>query len=133
MEILNIPKDLMEVDMKELGFVNWDRFIVNNEQGTVFLYGWIDRKNDSYKDFVFLEYKDKGDNSWDTSFATSSRKYSLDIHRIMEAKGKHNDCTRVEDHFSLINIVRKLSSKPEKEWFKSKLKINYLKIYQLNK
>jgi hypothetical protein len=42
----------------ELPFVNWDRFI--DLSSTVLVFGWIDRKQDSYKDFVTVEVNSKG-------------------------------------------------------------------------
>jgi len=102
---MDIPKSLMEEDMKKLSFVNWDRFVVNEERKILDLYGWIKRE-DSHEDFVLLEYKNTKDNLWDTTFSTSSEERTKDIFKLLECHGSHNDCQRVEDKFDINNCIK---------------------------
>ena len=87
----------------ELPFVNWDRFIDCND--SVMLFGWIDREEDSYKDFVCVEVSGRGY----VSFTTSSAKYSETISDIYVSQGRllpgtHRPCQRVEDSYQLAGI-----------------------------
>jgi hypothetical protein len=89
----------------ELPFVNWDRFI--DCGNIIVIFGWIDRKQDSYKDFVSLEITSKGS----ISFTTSSAEYSEAISDIFAGygripKGSHLPCQRVEDHELLKGIKK---------------------------
>lgn len=81
--------------------VKWDRFV---REKTYFLaYGWIDRE-DSYKDFMMLEFR----GSVPQNFMTSSKKYSEEFHRRLGFANPHNPCLRVEDMFPDLNNVIKL-------------------------
>jgi hypothetical protein len=100
-----IPIDLMEVDMLNLSFVNWDRYDVNEEQGLIGVYGWIPRQ-DLHEDFVFLQYYHKGEGLFSLSFATSSEKYTKKIFKILKGVGEHNDCERVEKRFNIPNMIK---------------------------
>ena len=71
---MNIPKDLMKKDMKKLSFVNWDRFVALTDIEVFFIFGWIERKKDNYKDFAMLFYIHKGNGVFDTFMPTSSKK-----------------------------------------------------------
>jgi hypothetical protein len=87
----------------ELPFVNWDRFIDCNDN--VMLFGWIDREEDSYKDFVCVEVSGRGY----VSFTTSSAKYSETISNIYVSQGRlssgtHKPCQRIEDSYQLTGI-----------------------------
>jgi hypothetical protein len=88
----------------ELPFVNWDRFI--DLSNSVMIFGWIDRKQDSYKDFVTVEVNSRGQ----VEFTTSSAEYSEEISEIYAAYGRlprgvHESCQRVEDN-ELLNGVK---------------------------
>lgn len=102
-----LPKDLMKEDMETVPFVNWDRFVPNEAENKLDLYGWIPR-DDGKADFVLLEYKNTHDNRWTTNFSTSSAKYSAEIHKLLKMRdGSHVDCVRVEDHFPDVkNVIR---------------------------
>jgi len=100
----------------ELPFVNWDRFIDCNDN--VVMFGWIDREEDSYKDFVCIEVSSRGY----VSFTTSSAEYSETISNIYVSHGRllpgtHRPCQRMEDSHQLTgvrNVVKirdKLSEK----------------------
>lgn len=98
-------KHLMEDDMKKLPFVEWDRFY-EGKAGTD-LFGWIARE-DTHEDFVVLSYKqsEKGEPYWDTTFSTSSEKYSKRIAELLDFED-HNNCKRVEHIFSSVaNCIR---------------------------
>ena len=87
----------------ELPFVNWDRLI--DCGSTVVVFGWIDRKQDSYKDFVCTEINSKGH----VEFTTSSAEYSQNISEIYAAYGRlpagaHLPCQRIEDQELLAGI-----------------------------
>jgi hypothetical protein len=92
----------------ELPFVNWDRFI--DCGSIVVVFGWIDREEDNYKDFVSVEVSHRGY----VEFTTSSAKYSETISDIYFSHGRlpssaHNPCQRIEDNDRLAdvrNIIR---------------------------
>ena len=95
-----------------LPFVQWDRFV--DEQRYLTVYGWIDRENDAYKDFLILRFEIVPDRErafgcrlqcWS---ATSSDKYSSRISRLLTGcdSEMHVPCERVEHFFSLQNMVR---------------------------
>ena len=80
-----------------LDFVNWDRLFGDIEEPVIF--GWIDR-DDNKKDFVVLDFT-----QYPTWFATSSKKYSKEIGKLLEHK-EHSDCERVEDYFKIKNMIK---------------------------
>ena len=92
----------------ELPFVKWDRFI--DCHSAVVVFGWIDREEDSYKDFVSVEVSYRGY----VEFTTSSAKYSETISNIYVSHGRlpsgtHQPCQRIEDNSRLAgvkNVVR---------------------------
>lgn len=90
----------------ELPFVNWDRYI---DCGSIIVvFGWIDRKQDNYKDFVTIEITQKGH----VSFTTSSAEYSEAISDIFAGYGRiprggHQPCQRFEDQ-ELLSDVKKV-------------------------
>ena len=88
----------------ELPFVNWDRFI--DLSNSVLVFGWIERKQDGYKDFVTVEVNSRGQ----VEYTTSSAEYSEEISEIYAAYGRlprgvHESCQRVEDN-ELLNGVK---------------------------
>jgi hypothetical protein len=95
---------VMEV-CNELPFVYWDRFI---DCGIVIVvFGWIDRKQDNYKDLVTIEIAARGH----VQFTTSSAEYSETISDIFAAygripKGAHQPCQRVEDQELLAGVKK---------------------------
>jgi len=106
--------------LREFPYVNWDRLIcTKTAEGPhlITCYGWIDREQDSYKDFVVLTLV------LDTKTAmhsiSSSAKYSDAItDRCAELAGYsqalHKQCIRVEDLFEIPNMV-KINSGKKKE------------------
>ena len=87
----------------ELPFVNWDRFI--DCSNSVMIFGWIDREEDSYKDFVCVEVSRRGY----VEFTTSSAKYSETISNIYVNHGRllpgvHKPCQRIEHNDRLAGI-----------------------------
>jgi len=96
----------------EIPFVNWDRFI--DCGSTVVVFGWIDRKQDSYKDFVTIEVNSKGQ----VEFTTSSAEHSETISEIYSAYGRlpagaHLPCQRVEDQEFLNGIKHAIKIRSE--------------------
>ncbi|MBD3184913.1 hypothetical protein GF312_21705 [Candidatus Poribacteria bacterium] len=87
----------------ELPFVNWDRFI--DCGSSVLVFGWIDRDQDNYKDFITVEIFRRGH----VEFTTSSAKYSQKISDIYVKHGRlfpgtHLPCQRFEDYDQLADV-----------------------------
>ena len=95
-------KQVIEKVLKDLYFVNWDRYFGDEKCLTFF--GWINRE-DKYKDFVVLDFYGK-----EISFATSSKKFSSEIADILHQE--HSECKRVEYFTSIENVIKE-TSKPE--------------------
>lgn len=97
------------VDRKEIGEwlnkfpeVMWDRFSVGETGAFVSVFGWIEREQDSYKDYVelcFWENKPDG-------ISTSSAKYSKEFADRLDFG--HSDCKRVERWFKNVTNVARL-------------------------
>lgn len=97
-------KGWIEARLKELEFVEWDRYYPLGEW--IAIYGWIDRKKDSYKDFVLvlMDHSEKEVKE----FHTSSANYSEKIDSILfgsNENSEHNECRRVEDKFKIENMI----------------------------
>lgn len=82
--------------------VTWDRYM---DDGQDFIaYGWIEREQDSYKDFMVLVIDDVDFSYW---YITSSAKYSQAFHnRINEDPAGHNKCRRIEHMFPDVKAIR---------------------------
>lgn len=88
--------------LARLSFVKWDRFTNTDKETNIF--GWIEREEDNYKDFVVLSYFKLSNDWW---YQTSSSFYSEKIHKIVFGTVKgHNNCERVENWFDIPNMVR---------------------------
>ena len=87
-------------------FVQWDRFTYFKY--IVRVYGWIDREEDEYKDFVHFECN--LENQSILFLGTSSDKYSERINdtlnEILDEEAGHTPCQRVEDQFDVENSVQ---------------------------
>jgi len=100
--------------MTDLPFVDWDRGTewIYEGRRCMNLYGWIDREEDEYKDFVLIGvYEQEEVEEADVAFhGTSSAKYSEEIHERLfpdeDVDEMHNDCFRLEDAFDVPNMVR---------------------------
>ena len=93
--------------LRKLDFVKWDRFVHAEDSGLWQIYGWIDRKKDSYKDFVLLEYSigftKKG--YWD--WITSSAEYDKKVAMIVDGSfNRAIKCQRVENNFKIKNSTK---------------------------
>lgn len=108
-EFENIVEDVLT----DLPFVKWDRCIewVYEGKKCTNLYGWIEREEDDYKDFVLVgvyEVEDKPEANVEFH-GTSSKKYSKEIHSRLypneDADEMHNECIRVENRFDVENAV----------------------------
>ena len=84
--------------LKKLDFVNWDRYFGEEE---LTFFGWINRKEDNYKDFVTILFDEKG---LVVSYATSSAEYTEKIAEILNLY--HLPCNRVEYFCDLDNIIK---------------------------
>lgn len=81
-------------------FVRWDRCVP--EPSRITFYGWIDRPQDSYKDFISLELED---GEW--YFITSSVARHAQIFEILGISEEDTyPCKRIEHHFSVENAIK---------------------------
>lgn len=96
-------KDWIKNVLMKLDFVKWDRYYIQNSVFTVF--GWIDRKKDSYKDFVILDFTLRGSSNPSCVYflGTSSVEHSKKIADILGSQ--HSECNRVE-YFMDGNVVK---------------------------
>lgn len=70
--------------------IEWDRYTIGGKCYSV--YGWIER-TDKKRDFVLIEY---WSDDHQTSFTTSSAKYSKEIYLLLEGTTDgHNDCIKI--------------------------------------
>ncbi len=97
-------KDFIRDDLLKLSFVRWDRFVDDGDRLCVF--GWIDRPQDAYKDFVVLVYL-VANNGLQGFYITSSKGKTLEISECLGIPTEtHMDCQRVEDTFDITNVCR---------------------------
>jgi hypothetical protein len=105
-------REWCEKALSSFDFVRWDRFIctkTRNGPHVVTCYGWIDRKTDSYKDFLVVSLVL---DSREALYSISSSAENND--RISELcarlsgfeKSANKQCIRVEDCFSIPNMVK---------------------------
>jgi hypothetical protein len=95
---------IIEDILREVDHVTWDRYTTDIDE--VIVYGWIEREQDKYKDFIVVSFKFDPDMfGYEYSFVTSSAKYSEYFHMALEMDGEHVDCSRVEDMFKSLNSV----------------------------
>lgn len=89
-----------------LTFVEWDRFTMGDWTGEqyVAIYGWMDRYEDDYKDFILMFFWPE---SGSFRFNTSSEERSAEIHEILfgDPDEGHNQCHRVEHSFDIPNAI----------------------------
>jgi hypothetical protein len=78
--------------------VMWDRWSGSLDDLSIF--GWIDRPQDAYKDFVELVIVD----GKVESVSTSSARYSAEFCERLDFE--HRDCQRVEWNFDVPNMIR---------------------------
>jgi hypothetical protein len=96
---MDTNKQKLESILASLDFVMWDRY-AGSLDSEIHIYGWIAR-NDSYKDFVVLTYKD----TQVESFITSSEKYTEQIAKILGFEN-HGKCIRAENDFDISNLIK---------------------------
>ena len=87
--------------LRRLYFVNWDRYFNIGHYFTFF--GWIKRE-DSYKDFVVIDFYFGEDGKTEISYSRSSKKYSKQISGILNCS--HSDCRRVEHFCDIDNVIK---------------------------
>jgi len=93
-------------ELENIPFVDWDRYVIgawSDNMDFLTVYGWIDREDDDYKDFVEVTFwDDKG-----RMFTTSSERYTEEIHRCLfdDPIENHNSCQRVENGADIDNVV----------------------------
>jgi hypothetical protein len=93
--------------LEEVPIVEWDRFVVGERDGFQYVdvYGWTDRKEDEYKDFVWTRFW-PANNSFE--FTTSSDRFSEYLHAEWFGEDDlddHNECRRVEHAFDIENAL----------------------------
>lgn len=95
-------KQWVEVVLRSLDFVQWDRYYPIRDS-TAF-YGWINRDKDQYKDFVLVILDTSNKRIIESH--TSSAKYSEEIVKILFGNNRgHNECQRVEDKLAIDNKI----------------------------
>jgi hypothetical protein len=101
-------KGWIESLLESLEMVQWDRFVraEDDKLGVYFdIYGWIDRDEDAYKDFILLRVFPETDENL-RMFTTSSDCYHDEINEILFGDtGESNHCQRVEHTFEVPNVV----------------------------
>jgi len=108
--IIEGSRDWVENVLSRLHMVEWDRFVVGEENNLVGayikVYGWIDREDDAYKDFVIVQFWPNTEDNI-VGYTTSSDEYTEDIYRLIYGSepDDHNPCQRVEDTFDISNAV----------------------------
>ena len=97
-------KIYIERYLKKFPEVMWDRF-ARDEVGLT-VYGWIERKEDGYKDFMILNFvnDEYGPDLLYDFFVTSSAKYTKEFAERLGLE--HSDCERVEDVFKIENCIK---------------------------
>lgn len=98
--------DAIAALLSSIPFVRWDRYALDAQRLCV-LYGWIERSQDSYKDFMVVSY-DIGSHCW--VYVTSSVAYDLEIECIHSKYHgvvgvEYNKCQRIEDLVSIPNMI----------------------------
>jgi len=100
-------KQWIESILSKLEFVQWDRYWTDEKwtgrPTLLTVFGWIERKEDSYKDFVILDFTLKANMKPSCVYflGCSSAKHSKKIADILGCK--HTDCVRVESIFDIDN------------------------------
>lgn len=87
----------IEATLKLFPEVNWDRWSGELADATIF--GWVERE-DQYKDYVELCMW----NGEPDTISTSSAKYSAAFSQRLGFTN-HSDCRRVENDFSVPNVI----------------------------
>jgi hypothetical protein len=103
-------QEWIEERIERCGFVEWDRFTRgedpdDDKDGLVItVYGWIERPDDEYKDFVVAEFWTARDI---VGFTTSSAQYSRRLHELLTGAtpDEHEECHRVEHTFEIENAI----------------------------
>lgn len=94
--------------LAKLDMVEWDRYTTDEDERVgeiINVYGWIDRPEDAYKDFVVVRFFPDTDEGliW---YLTSSDRYSEEIHRrLFGSADGHVECRRVEHTFDAPNAI----------------------------
>lgn len=90
--------------LQKFDFVKWDRFVASSTSIT--FYGWIDRPQDSYKDFLVLDLYHNGSEPW---FVTSdpNMEHERKIAKILtDDLSTYNHCQRVEYNYNIKNSIK---------------------------
>lgn len=100
-------RDQVEDALNIFPEVTWDRF--TGDDSDLIVYGWIDRPDDEYKDFMVLVFDLIDMSYW---FTTSSAVYSQTFHdRINPNPAAHTDCKRVEQVWPHVKAVQLSNNK----------------------
>jgi len=94
-------RNIIQKILSKLDFVMWDRYF--GEIRCLTFFGWINREEDSYKDFVTITFNDEG-NAFLIDYATSSKKYTEKIAEILNCT--HSSCSRIEYFCDLKNVIK---------------------------
>ena len=91
--------------LRSIRMVEWDRFTTGEwgDEQYVNVYGWIERDDDDYKDFVNAIFWPANETVY---HVTSSAEHTHEISQQLHGEeGDHNDCHRVEHTFNISNAV----------------------------
>jgi len=108
--VIEMCSEQVEDILTRLDFVSWDRFTVGHDGSGhgafVKVYGWIEREEDAYKDFILVTFFPETEENI-MGFTTSSDTWTKEIHRRMfeTEPDDHNDCQRVEHTFDVPNAL----------------------------
>ena len=88
--------------LEKLPKVKWDR--ISQRQEHLYVFGWIDREKDKYKDFFLIDFV----RGKPVDYCSSDTIYNLEYSKIL---GLFNQkCERVENCFKNVKNVVKLKS-----------------------
>lgn len=100
-------RDWIAEHLEMVPVVEWDRFVVGERDGYQYVdvYGWIEREEDEYKDFVWVRFWPSNET---IDYTTSSDTYSEYLTAEWfgeDALDGHNECRRVEHAFDIENAI----------------------------
>jgi len=110
MAVKKQTREMIEDILGRLDMVEWDRFVEGDDPDAhgkyINVYGWIEREEDEYKDFVMVRFFPQTENNL-MGFTTSSDEWTEEIHERMfgDKPDEHNECQRVEHAFDVPNAI----------------------------
>ena len=105
MRIKKADKIKIQSLLSRMYFVQWDRYIeaVQDDRNILYIYGWIPRTKDAYKDFIVFRFDLTADR---LGYCTSSIMWHNAIVRRLGLPASQPKCKRVEDAFDIKNSIK---------------------------